>query len=109
MPKETSLYFPVKGFLESLGVHGKGEIGGWDLVGIAGGVPSVVVIGELKLSFNLDLLLQGIDRADICDEVWLAVRTSRRNGRERDARGRKLCRRLGFGVLAASQTAPGGK
>src|SRR5208337_3958955 len=96
---ETSLYAPVKQFLENLGFHVKGEIGGCDLVGIAEGSPPVVVIGELKLTFNLDLVLQGIDRADICDEVWLAVRASRRSGRERDARVRKLCRRLGFGPI----------
>jgi hypothetical protein len=99
---ETSLYKPVKQFLESLGYHVKGEVGGCDLVGIAEGTPSVVVIGEMKLTFNLDLVLQGVDRADICDEVWLAVRASRRSGRERDARVRKLCRRLGFGLLAVS-------
>jgi hypothetical protein len=104
MAMETSLYLPVKRFLESLGFHVKGEIGGCDLVAIASGSPPIVVVGELKLTFNLDLLLQGIDRADICDEVWLAVSASRRNGRERDARVRKLCRRLGFGLLAVSET-----
>ena len=59
----------VKQFLESLGFHVKGEIGGCDLVGIAEGSPPVVVIGELKLTFNLDLVLQGVDRADVCDEI----------------------------------------
>jgi hypothetical protein len=100
---ETSLYLPVKRFLESLGFQVKGEIGGCDAVGIAEGTPPVVVISELKLTFNLDLVLQGVDRMDICDEVWLAVRASRRSGRERDARVRKLCRRLGFGLLAVSE------
>jgi hypothetical protein len=100
---ETSLYPPVKQFLESHGFHVKGEVGGCDLVGIAEGTATVVVIGELKLTFNLDLVLQGVDRADVCDEVWLAVRASRKGGRERDARVRKLCRRLGFGLLAVSE------
>jgi hypothetical protein len=100
---ETSLYQPVKQFLEKLGFHVKGEIGGCDLVGIAEGEPPIVVAGELKLTFNLDLLLQGVDRAEMCDEVWLAVRASRQRGRERDVRVRKLCRRLGFGLLAVSE------
>jgi len=90
-------------FLESLGFHVKGEVGGGDLVGIAEGTATVVVIGELKLTFNLDLVLQGVDRADVCDEIWLAMRASRKGGRERDARVRKLCRRLGFGLLAVSE------
>ena len=44
--------------------------------------------------------MQGVDRAVACDEVWLAARLStRERGRERDARFRNLCRRLGFGLL----------
>jgi hypothetical protein len=49
---ETNLSAPIKQFLESLGYHVKGEIGGCDLVGVAEGSPPVVVIGELKLAFN---------------------------------------------------------
>src|SRR5439155_73326 len=97
--RETSLYVPVKRFLETLGFDVKGEICGCDLVAIRGEEPPLVVIGELKLGFNLELVLQGIDRAAACDEVWLAVRGSRRRGRERDPRVRKLCRLLGFGLL----------
>ena len=67
---------------------------------LRGDDPPVVVIGELKLSFNLELVLQGVDRAVACDEVWLAARLStRERGRKRDARFRNLCRRLGFGLL----------
>jgi hypothetical protein len=52
------------------------------------------------LAFNLELVLQGVDRAAACDEVWLAARiSSREKGRENDARFRNLCRRLGFGLL----------
>ena len=51
------LYRPVKRFLERLGYEVKGEIGGCDLVGVSQD-GTVVVIGELKLRFNLDLLLQ---------------------------------------------------
>src|SRR5579863_1905210 len=97
---ETALYRPVKKFLQRLGYEVKGEIGECDLVALKGDAPPVVVIGELKLSFNLDLVLQGVDRSASCDEVWLAVRASSRGrGRERDPRVRKLCRFLGFGLL----------
>src|SRR6184192_2054508 len=100
--RETSLYVPVKRFLETLGFDVKGEVCGCDLVAIRGEEPPLVVVGELKLVFNLELVLQGIDRSAACDEVWLAVRTSDRRGRERDARVRKLCRLLGFGLLGVS-------
>ena len=100
---ETALYLPVKRFLEKLGFTVKGEIGGCDLVALSSGDPPVVVVGELKQSFNLELVLQAIDRASAADEVWLAARLSARGkGRESDARYRNLCRRLGFGMLAVT-------
>ena len=102
---ETALYLPVKRFLEKLGFTVKGEVGGCDLVALSGDDPPVVVIGELKLSFNLELILQAVDRAGACDEVWLAAKLSARGkGRESDARYRNLCRRLGFGMLAVTNT-----
>lgn len=98
--QETSLYVPVKRFLESLDFTVKGEVGGCDVVGLREGEPPVVVICELKLQFNLELVLQAVDRAAACDEVWLAARMSARGkGREHDRRFRALCRRLGFGLL----------
>jgi hypothetical protein len=100
---ETALYRPVKNFLEGLGFAAKGEIGGCDLVALKGEEPPVVVIGELKQSFNLELVLQGVDRAAAGDEVWLAARLSvRGKGRESDTRFRNLCRRLGFGMLGVT-------
>jgi hypothetical protein len=94
------LYRPVKAFLEGLGFVVKGEIGGCDLLALRGDDPPAVVIGELKLTFNLELVLQGVDRTAACDEVWLAARlSSRAKGRENDVRFRNLCRRLGFGLL----------
>src|SRR5262245_2494851 len=102
--QETSLYASVKRFLESLGFSVKGEICGCDLVALRGDEPPLVVIGELKLAFNLELVLQGVNRTAACDEIWLAVRGSVRAGRERDARVHKLCRLLGFGLLGVSTT-----
>ncbi|CDM58628.1 hypothetical protein LPU83_2977 [Rhizobium favelukesii] len=102
---ETSLYLPVKSFLEAAGYVVKGEIGGCDLVGLSEGEPPVVVVCELKLSFNLELVLQAVDRAVMSDEVWIAARVSAKGrGREADKRYRDLCRRLGIGMLGVSDT-----
>jgi hypothetical protein len=102
---ETSLYLPVKRFLEKLGFTVKGEIGGCDLVALSGDDPPIVVVGELKLTFNLELILQAVDRAGACDEVWIAAKMSMRGkGRESDARYRNLCRRLGFGMLGITSS-----
>jgi len=42
--------------------------GDWyDLVALSGDDPPIVVIGELKLTFNLELILQAVDRAGAAD------------------------------------------
>ncbi|UXN58612.1 DUF2161 domain-containing phosphodiesterase [Phyllobacterium zundukense] len=100
---ETSLYLPVKSFLEKAGYVVKGEVGGCDLVGLSSDDPPVVVVAELKLSFNLELILQAVDRATISNEIWIAARiSSKGRGREADKRYRNLCRRLGVGMLGIS-------
>lgn len=102
-PLESALSAPVKTFLESLGFTVKGEIGGCDLMGLSADSPPLVVVCELKMSFNLELVLQGVERAAVADEVWLAARLSKKGkGREADPRFRNLVRRLGFGLLGVT-------
>jgi len=100
---ETDLYRPIKVHLERLGLEVKGEVCGCDLVALSDGSPELVVIGEMKRTFTLELVLQAVDRTSACDEVWLAVGASKRGrGRENDARVKKLCRFLGFGLLTVN-------
>src|SRR3982750_2713033 len=75
---ETSLYAAVKAHLEQLGYEAKGEVCGCDIVAVRPGEPPFLVITELKLGLTLDLILQGGDRLAAADEVWLAVRVTRR-------------------------------
>jgi hypothetical protein len=98
---ETSLYPAVKHFLEGAGYCVKGEIQGCDVVAVQAGEPIRLAIVEMKLGFTLDLLLQAIDRVRAADEIWLAVPATRR-GRDRDLRIHRLCRLLGFGLMAVS-------
>ena len=100
---ETELYPAVKVFLEARGYQVKGEIRGCDLVATRGSEPPVIV--ELKLSFNLSLVLQGVDRLAMTDRVYLAVAARRRRGGaisvyRRAVRG--LCRRLGLGLMTVT-------
>ena len=90
---ETELYAPVKTLLETQGYVVKGEIVGCDVVGVRGDDPPVVV--ELKRAFGLALVLQGIDRLAMTDAVYLAVGTRP----PRLATVRKLCRRVGLGLI----------
>jgi hypothetical protein len=100
---ETSLYPAVKRFLEAAGFCVKGEVHGCDAVAVQDGEPLRLAIVEMKLGFNLDLLLQAVERMRLADEVWLAVPATRR-GRDRDPRVRQLCRLIGLGLLAVNAT-----
>jgi hypothetical protein len=98
---EQELYAPVKRFLEAQGYEVKGEVGGCDLLAVRGEEPPLII--ELKLRFSLTLVLQGIDRLAVSDAVYLAVpgSTGRGRGLGPEHRGvRKLCRRLGLGLIA---------
>jgi hypothetical protein len=92
-PPETALYGPVKALLEGQGYEVKGEIVGCDVVAVRGDEPPVIV--ELKRVFGLDVVLQGIDRLAISDAVYVAVGAWPR----RPADARRLCRRLGLGLI----------
>jgi hypothetical protein len=95
---ETSLYAPIKAFLEARGFIAKGEICGCDIVAVRPGEPPVLVITEMKLSVTFELVLQAVDRMRAADQLFLAVAGSRR-GRDQDGRVHRLCRLLGLGLL----------
>ena len=102
MPRETDLYPPVKRFLEAAGYEVKAEVRGCDVVAVRDGAPMLVV--ELKLAFSLDLVLQGIARQQLSDDVYIAVPApdtpgKRRNWRSRQRGLKGLCRRLGLGLM----------
>lgn len=94
---ETELYAPVKTFLAVQGYDVKGEVKGCDLVAVRGAEPPVVV--ELKRSFGLGLVLQGIDRLALTDAVYLAVGA----WPNRLSEVKKLCRRVGLGLMVVAR------
>jgi len=100
--REAALYAPVKEFLVRQGYEVKGEVRGCDVVARRGDEPPVIV--ELKLRFNLTLVLQGIDRLALIERVYLAVPRPDRRPRAGmlapdRTEIRKLCRRLGLGLI----------
>ncbi|MGB7271487.1 MAG: DUF2161 family putative PD-(D/E)XK-type phosphodiesterase [Albidovulum sp.] len=97
--READLYAPVKAHLEAQGYEVKAEIGDCDILARRGNAPPVVV--ELKLTFSLALVMQGVARQALFDHVYLAVPVSGEKGwklRYKDII--RLCRRLGLGLLA---------
>jgi len=93
MSLESDLYAPVKALLEGQGYRVKGEVKGCDVVGVRGSEPPLIV--ELKRSFGLGLVLQGVDRLALSDSVYLAIGAWPKNMRN----VKKLCRRLGLGLI----------
>ena len=95
--KEADLYPPLKEFLESQHYEVKGEVGECDVVAVRGTEPPVVV--ELKLSFNLDVVLQAVDRLAMTPAVYIGVPADCKSLRRRKRRAVKLLRMLGLGLI----------
>ena len=98
--RETDLYPPIKRFLEDQGYEVKSEIADCDVVAIRGNEDPIVV--ELKTTFNLPLVLQGVRRTTLSETVYLAfaatdAASSMWRRHQRDIT--KLCRMLGLGLL----------
>jgi hypothetical protein len=97
--READLYAPVKAYLEAQGYEVKAEIGDCDLLAKRSDEPPIIV--ELKLTFSLALVMQGVARQTLFEDVYLAVPVSSERGwklRYKDII--RLCRRLGLGLLA---------
>lgn len=96
--KESDLYLPLKAYLEGQGYEVKAEIGACDIMAVRGDEAPVIV--EMKTSFSLNLVMQGIERQRLFDCVYLAVPAPAKKGwgqRYKDITA--LCRRLGLGLL----------
>lgn len=93
---ETSLYAPVKAFLEDQGYSVKGEVSGCDALAEKDGVLTAI---ELKSCLSLRLILQAVARIGSVDWVYIAVPASAPAMAASGAEVRKLLRMLGIGLL----------
>jgi hypothetical protein len=96
--READLYPPLKAYLEGQGYEVKSEIGACDIMARRGDDPPVIV--EMKLSFSLALVLQGVARQGMFDVVYLATPIGPKGWPARYKDIIALCRRLGLGLLA---------
>lgn len=101
--READLYPALKAYLEGQGYEVKSEIGACDIMARRGDDPVVVV--EMKLSFSLALILQGVARQGMFDTVYLATPIGPKGWPARYKDIIALCRRLGLGLLAVKDGA----
>jgi hypothetical protein len=96
--RETTLYEPIKLFLEKQGYEVKAEVGTADVVAVRADQSPLIV--ELKIGFSLSLFHQATERQTITDLVYIAVPVSHSRGFRRALRKNvALCRRLGLGLM----------
>jgi hypothetical protein len=95
--KESDLYPPLKKFLESQGYEVKGEVQDCDVVAVRADEEPVVV--ELKLTLNLELVLQAVERLSLSSKVYLAIPRHASILKRRRRRIVKLMRMLGLGLI----------
>ncbi|NQV42514.1 MAG: hypothetical protein HQ506_09185 [Candidatus Marinimicrobia bacterium] len=95
--QEVDLYPPLKSYLEGQGYEVKGEILNCDVVALRHGDTPVIV--ELKLSLNLTILLQAVDRMKISQTIYIGVPIGLAVLKKRRKQTVKLMRMLGIGLI----------
>jgi len=95
--KESDLYLPLKSYLESQNYEVKGEIGNCDVMAIRGDEKPVVI--ELKLSINLTVVLQSVDRLSITPCVYIGIPKKCKTLKRQSKQIIKLLKMLGLGLI----------
>jgi len=96
--RETDLGAPVRDYLAAQGYTVRSEVGRCDLVAVLG---DEVIVVELKLTLNLELLAQAVQRQSITPSVYVAIpRPSNKGKWLRSMRDKlRVLRRLEIGLL----------
>jgi len=105
--KESDLYFPLKQFLEAQNYEVKGEIQNCDVMAVRDKEAPIIV--ELKVSLNLDVILQSVERLSLTSKVYIGVPKSCKSLKRRRKHIIKLLRMLGLGLLVIDVKKEGNK
>jgi hypothetical protein len=95
--KESDLYLPLKTYLEAQNYEVKGEVGNCDVFAIRDDEPSLIV--ELKLSLNLTIILQAVERLSLSPNVYIGVPKKCSALKQKYRAIVKLLRMLGIGLI----------
>ena len=94
---EEDMYQYIKKFLETQGYEVKGEVVHCDVMAVR---DDMIVVIEMKLTLNLDVILQAVQRQRVADAVYIAV--PKKSKTERTRRWQEIChllKRLEIGLL----------
>jgi len=95
--KESDLYPPLKTFLESKAYGVKAEVKQCDVLATKEGEQPIIV--ELKLSINLTVILQAVDRLALSPNVYIGIPKACKTFTKQRKRLLKLLRMLGIGLI----------
>ncbi len=96
--KESDLYLPLKQYLEFQNYEVKSEVQNCDVMAIRGEETPVVV--ELKLSLNLTVILQAVDRLSLTSKVYVGIPERCKALKRHQKQIFKLLKMLGLGLIA---------
>lgn len=96
--KESDLYPPLKQFLEGQGYEVKGEVVNCDVVAVRGEEEPLIV--ELKLNFNLSVLMQVVDRLALTSTVYIGIPLQTTVLKKKRKQVLKLLKMLRLGLVA---------
>ncbi|MBL4773850.1 MAG: hypothetical protein JKX98_09735 [Alcanivoracaceae bacterium] len=95
--KESDLYLPLKLYLEEQGYEVKGEVKDCDVMAVREQEEPVIV--EFKLSINLSVVLQAVDRLSLSSKVYIGLPKQYKLLRNRKRKIIKLLKMLGLGLI----------
>lgn len=102
--REEELYAPIKNYFAHKGYEVKAEVNHCDLVAIHPHTEETIIV-EMKKTFNLALLLQGVERQRLGTQVYLAIERNRKKSgavNQRYGDLAELCRRLNIGLITVT-------
>lgn len=97
---ETDLYMPVKTLFENMGYSVKAEVLDADVLAVKDGETVAV---ELKLSLNLDVIVQAALRQKVADKVYIAVPPAKRAALKKRQNISHVLRRLEIGLITVRE------
>lgn len=109
--KESDLYQPLKFYLEAQGYEVKGEVVDCDVMAVLKNSDSEElenepIIVEFKLSINLSVILQAVDRLSLSSRVYIGLPKQYKlaSNRNRKRKIMKLLKMLGIGLIIIDPT-----